>query len=220
MRPSRPGPAVPRGLGAGPGPGGRHCRLPGTQAAGPALLGRVPDSGPLGRSRIDYPFQLEGVLSRAVSGEFPAAWTCRVGPTRATRAAARQPPGPVTPVRLRAQGHRPSGPPDRLRFGGFDPCRADSGPQGPGPGLVSSRLPAPAAAAALLRKPPTQADCSPFEVRISPTGWPKRPQGPRPQAGHCWWLCPWDPVGGKRPTTLELERWALSVWPLWRSRHC
>ena len=69
--------------------------------------------------------------------------------------------------------------------------------------------PAPAAAAALLRKPPTQADCSPFEVRISPTGWPKRPQGPRPQAGHCWWLCPWESGGGQ--TSDNVGSWTVGA---------
>ena len=192
LRPSRPGPAVPRGLGAGPGPGGRHCRLPGTQAAGPALLGRVPDSGPLGRSRIDHPFQLEGVARRGRACCFWGISRCLDMQGRATRAAARQPPGPVTPVRLRAQALRASASAASARGGRIPGPRA----QGPGPraaGLFSSWLPAHAAAVALLRKPPTQADCSPFEVRTSPTGWPKGQASKAPS----WWLCPWGSGGGQ-----------------------
>jgi hypothetical protein len=214
LRPSRPGPAVPRGLGAGPGPGGRHCRLPGTQAAGPALLGRVPDSGPLGRSRIDHPFQLEGVARRGRACCFWGISRCLDMQGRATRAAARQPPGPVTPVRLRAQALRASASAASARAGRIPGPRA----QGPGPraaGLFSSWLPAHAAAVALLRKPPTQADCSPFEVRSS--NQPNRvAQGPSLQGPKLVAV----PVGIRWGTNVrqrwELERRALSVW---RRRH-
>jgi hypothetical protein len=201
LRPSRPGPAVPRGLGAGPGPGGRHCRLPGTQAAGPALLGRVSDSGPLGRSRIDHPFQLEGVARRGRACCFWGISRCLDMQGRATRAAARQPPGPVTPVRLRAQALRASASAASARAGRIPGPRA----QGPGPraaGLFSSWLPAHAAAVALLRKPPTvrlrlTAVRSKFEVPAQPGG--PRAKPPRPQVGGC---ARGDPVGDKRPTTL------------------
>jgi hypothetical protein len=136
LRPSRPGPAVPRGLGAGPGPGGRHCRLPGTQAAGPALLGRVPDSGPLGRSRIDHPFQLEGVARRGRACCFWGISRCLDMQGRA--ASGDSGSGPAA-ARAGDAGPTPGSGPQGLSFGGFGPCRADPGPQGPGPGAPGSR---------------------------------------------------------------------------------
>ncbi len=154
LRPSRPGPAVPRGLGAGPGPGGWHCtdcRLPDTQAAGPALPGRVPGSGPLADGTRVTRLWPSGALSHrlSVSTRWRAQPCCFWGISRCLDMQGRADSGDSGsgPAAARAGDAGPtpgSGPQglrsqDRLRFGGFGPCRADSGPQGPGPGLVSSR---------------------------------------------------------------------------------